>query len=181
MPVCCAVLCRVCLLVIDLDGFAAAQYMIWEVDENLDGCVDWEELQLTYYRNLNDITGLEPFTLYNIVQVGLARRSRVAGCACVFLMFVGARCSFGDQFLMYDADDKGYITEDDAMDSLFARYGKDRLERELTKLFGAKRGQNPVQGTLTLSEYLAIVSQRELPRPATATSSVYSPRTARVR
>lgn len=43
--------------------------MIWEVDENLDGCVDWEELQLTYYRNRHDTTGLEPFTLYNIIQV----------------------------------------------------------------------------------------------------------------
>lgn len=82
---------------------------------------------------------------------------------------------------MYDADGKGYITEDDAMDSLFARYGKDRLEQELAKLFGAKRGENPVQGTLTLSEYLAIVGQREPPRPATAAGSAFPPRTARAR
>lgn len=82
---------------------------------------------------------------------------------------------------MYDADSKGYITEDDTMDSLFARYGKDRLEHELTKLFGAKRDDNPVQGRLTLSEYLAIVSQRDPPKPLAAPASTMSPRTTRIR
>lgn len=43
--------------------------MIWEVDENLDGYVDWEEFQLMYFRNMHDTTGLEPFELFNIVQV----------------------------------------------------------------------------------------------------------------
>ena len=44
------------------------EYMIWEVDENLDGCVDWDEFQMMYYRNMTDTTGLEPFELFNIVQ-----------------------------------------------------------------------------------------------------------------
>ena len=42
--------------------------IIWEVDENLDGCVDWDEFQMMYYRNMTDTTGLEPFELFNIVQ-----------------------------------------------------------------------------------------------------------------
>ena len=78
-----------------------------QVDENLDQCVDWHEFQLMFYRNTTDQTGLEPFELFNIVQ-----------------------------FMTYDEDFKGHITEDDTMSTLFARHGRENLEAQMTKLFG---------------------------------------------
>lgn len=76
--------------------------MIWEVDENLDGCVDWEEFQLMFRRNITDKTGLEPSQLFNVVQ-----------------------------FLMYDRDFCGEVSVDETMHMLFSRYGKARLEAEM--------------------------------------------------
>ena len=46
-------------------SYLAAPY---QVDENLDGCVDWEEFRLMFNRNVNDKTGLEPSKLYNMVS-----------------------------------------------------------------------------------------------------------------
>jgi hypothetical protein len=43
--------------------------MIWEVDENLDDMIDFNELQLTYYRNINDTTGSEPCLFFRLLEV----------------------------------------------------------------------------------------------------------------
>jgi Ca2+-binding EF-hand superfamily protein len=112
--------------------------MIWEVDENLDGCVDWEEFQLMFRRNITDKTGLEPVQLFNVVQ-----------------------------FLMYDKDFSGEVSVDETMHMLFSRYGKARLEAEMKALFGDSLSTDG-DGTLTFADYLKAVTKRAVPKSKSA-------------
>ncbi|GMF53308.1 unnamed protein product [Phytophthora fragariaefolia] len=44
------------------------QWMVWEVDNDLDGCVSWEEFKGCYVRTLLDSHGLELNQLYYLIQ-----------------------------------------------------------------------------------------------------------------
>ena len=105
--------------------------MIWEVDENLDGCVDWEEFLTMFERNIMDTSGLEPFQLFNVVQ-----------------------------FMMYDKDNSGNVTVDETMHMLYARYGKQHLESQMKQLFGEDLKTADGDGELSFEEYLKAVSMR---------------------
>lgn len=133
--------------------------MIWEVDENLDGCVDWDEFRLMYNRNVTDMTNLEPNQLFNIAQ-----------------------------FLTYDKDFRGRVTGeyhtrsvppsqdlecvltlislfssvDDTMSMLYARYGRDKLESKVKEMFGHDLGNSNGDKDLTFLEYLDAVTKKEL-------------------
>lgn len=123
------------------------EYMIWEIDENLDGVVDWDEFKIMYHRNVNDETGLEPFELFNIVQ---------------FMTYLPS--------LRIDKEFKPQITEDDTMSTLFARYGNDQrygrvhVEQIMTKLFGDKLRAHKGEGVLSLDDYLKVVGVRTYDR-----------------
>lgn len=41
--------------------------MVWEVDENLDGFLDWQEFKLMFNRNITDRTGLEPSRMVRFI------------------------------------------------------------------------------------------------------------------
>jgi hypothetical protein len=43
--------------------------MIWEVDENVDDLIGYDEFQLTYYRNLTDTTNNEPNLFFRLMEV----------------------------------------------------------------------------------------------------------------
>jgi len=108
--------------------------MIWEVDENLDGCVDWEEYRLMFQRNIFDRTGLEPSKLYNMVQ-----------------------------FMIYDHDNKGLVSVDQTMNMLYARYGRSRMEQKLRELFGTDMRENGKQGgEIDFLTYLQAVERTQM-------------------
>jgi hypothetical protein len=81
------------------------QDMIWEVDEDCDQCVSWQEFQSMYRRCRNDTTGYEPRRLFNVVE-----------------------------FVMNDKDDSGTVSVEEAMSVLYLRYGKGVLDEVRTTL-----------------------------------------------
>lgn len=85
--------------------------MIWEVDDDLNGYVNWPEFITMYKRAVVNKTGLEPTGLYNVVQ-----------------------------FMVYDKNYSGSVSVDETMTMLYQRYGKARLSSELEKLFGKNVG-----------------------------------------
>ena len=81
--------------------------MIWEVDEDLDGHLCWNEFRLMYNRNLQDQTGLEPNKMYHLVQ-----------------------------FMIYDKNNNNRVSKDGTMNMLYARYGT-KMNEKLVEIFGS--------------------------------------------
>jgi Ca2+-binding EF-hand superfamily protein len=96
---------------------AKLEKLIWEIDEDLDGCVDWDEFTLMFERSIADTTGLEPFDFFNVIQ-----------------------------FMMYDADQDGLITMDECITMLYQRYGHAKLENELQNIFAGHGKQMQLTG-----------------------------------
>ena len=85
---------------------AECEDMIWEVDEDCDRCVNWEEFKTMFYRVRHDKSGWEPRRLFNVVE-----------------------------FMMHDKDASGTIDMDECMEILFRRFGKDQLEQRTNDFF----------------------------------------------
>ena len=78
--------------------------MIWEVDEDCDGLISWDEFKAMFYRVRHDKSGWEPRRLFNIVE-----------------------------FMMHDKDQSGTIDMDECMEILFRRFGKEQLEARVNE------------------------------------------------
>ena len=108
--------------------------MIWEVDEDLDGRVNWQEMRLMFQRNIRDQTGLEPSLLFNVVQ-----------------------------FMIFDQDENGLVSVDETMNMLYARYGRVKMESKLKALFGDDMQEQGTQGgEIDFPQYIKAVERTQL-------------------
>ncbi|EKX37503.1 hypothetical protein GUITHDRAFT_144936 [Guillardia theta CCMP2712] len=80
-------------------GISEVEQMIWEVDEDSDGCVSLDEFHTMFVRNRNDRTGREPKKLYNVCQ-----------------------------FMTLDRDGDGSISTEECMEMIIHRFGRQKLE-----------------------------------------------------
>ncbi|CBZ51362.1 unnamed protein product [Neospora caninum Liverpool] len=108
------------------------EVIIWELDEDLDQHISWDEFLVMYQRSINDPTGLEPRSFFNLVQ-----------------------------FLMYDTNFSGEISVEQTLQILFVRFGRELLDQEIQAIFGEEeKGPGGQEKRITLSEYLERVQGR---------------------
>mmetsp|Transcript_43528 Transcript_43528/g.87123 ORF Transcript_43528/g.87123 Transcript_43528/m.87123 type:complete len:216 (-) Transcript_43528:292-939(-) len=79
-----------------------AALTVWEVDDDNDGLVDWDEFRTMFYRVRDDQSGCEPRKLFNLVD-----------------------------FLMLDKNHSGSVDMDECVTLLWSRYGKDPVDENL--------------------------------------------------
>lgn len=117
---------------------AEVRDMIWEVDEDMDRCVNYEELEKMYRRCSRDKEGIEPRKLFNLIQ---------------FLMFL-------NDFTQKD------ITAEDTLQLLFIRNQSDRnaLDEAVKAIFGEGKGKDEYDEEIHLdySQYLERVNKMAL-------------------
>jgi calmodulin len=75
-------------------GVSEVEDIIWEVDEDANGYIDWENFVQMYIRCRKDKSGKEPTRLYNLIE-----------------------------FMVCDKDGGGTMSEDECMEILFHRFG----------------------------------------------------------
>ena len=107
---------------------------IWEVDDDLDGFISWDEYMRMYKRSISDETGLEPRRLFNLVQ-----------------------------FLMYDKEFKGKVTVEETLQIMYVRYGREHLDDEIEKIFGREENNaDGSEKTISFGDYCEKVNERAL-------------------
>jgi len=105
---------------------------IWEVDDDLDNMVGWEEFLTMYQRCISDHTGMEPRNLFNLVQ-----------------------------FLMYDKEFNGRISVEQTLQIIFVRHGRGELDAEIAEIFGdQQKGHDGQELKITFSQFLYRANER---------------------
>jgi hypothetical protein len=88
------------MIFICITFYLVIYFRIWEVDDDNDGCVSWDEFKLLIWRGRNDSLGCEPKKLFNVCQ-----------------------------FICLDRDDDGAISTDECMEMIVHRYGRSKLDQ----------------------------------------------------
>jgi len=105
---------------------------IWEVDDDLDQHVSFEEFLTMYQRCISDPTGLEPRNLFNLVQ-----------------------------FLMYDKEFSGRISVEQTLQILFVRHGREKLDDEIKEIFGdQQKGPDGQELKINFTQFLTRANAR---------------------
>lgn len=81
--------------------------VIWEIDDDDDNAVTWDEFKSSFYRSRDDKTGYEPRKLYYLTE-----------------------------FLMADKDSSGSIDVEEFINIWYTRYGKEEADAKMTEYFG---------------------------------------------
>jgi len=90
-----------------------ASMILWEVDDDNDGAVDWDEFRTTFYRTRDDKTGCEPRKLFHVIE-----------------------------FLMHDKNHNGVIDVDEVLSILYTRYGKESVDAKVQEMFKDEDDKN---------------------------------------
>ncbi|CAK77939.1 unnamed protein product (macronuclear) [Paramecium tetraurelia] len=110
--------------------------MLWEVDENLDGRVSWTEFLNMYKKCTIDKTGLEPKSLFHMIQ-----------------------------FLMYLPPDRKdpKVTVEDTLELLYVRFGRQCLDSEIHAIFGdEEKNKDGEEKAISFSEYMEKINERAI-------------------
>merc|ERR1719261_487202 len=105
---------------------------IWEVDDDLDNMVGWDEFLTMYQRCISDSSGNEPRNLFILVQ-----------------------------FLMYDREFVGRISVEQTLQILFVRHGRGELDAEIAQIFeDQQKGPDGQEMKINFSQFLARANAR---------------------
>eukprot|EP00928_Gymnodinium_smaydae_P053696 TRINITY_DN37622_c0_g1_i1.p1 TRINITY_DN37622_c0_g1~~TRINITY_DN37622_c0_g1_i1.p1 ORF type:complete len:217 (-),score=50.19 TRINITY_DN37622_c0_g1_i1:342-992(-) len=105
---------------------------IWEVDDDLDNMVGYDEFLTMYQRCISDQTGNEPRNLFNLVQ-----------------------------FCMYDKEFSGSISVEQTLQIIYVRHGRGELDAEIAQIFeDQQKGTDGQEAKITFSQFVARANAR---------------------
>eukprot|EP00735_Rhodelphis_limneticus_P002645 TRINITY_DN13585_c0_g1::TRINITY_DN13585_c0_g1_i1::g.22220::m.22220 TRINITY_DN13585_c0_g1::TRINITY_DN13585_c0_g1_i1::g.22220 ORF type:complete len:349 (-),score=8.29,sp/Q9LE22/CML27_ARATH/33.64/3e-07,EF-hand_7/PF13499.1/1.7e-11,EF-hand_7/PF13499.1/0.0015,EF-hand_7/PF13499.1/6.2e+03,EF-hand_1/PF00036.27/5e-06,EF-hand_1/PF00036.27/0.025,EF-hand_1/PF00036.27/0.002,EF-hand_1/PF00036.27/1.7e+03,EF-hand_1/PF00036.27/2.4e+02,EF-hand_8/PF13833.1/0.32,EF-hand_8/PF13833.1/1.3e-11,EF-hand_8/PF13833.1/2.8,EF len=139
------------------DGLEVTRYgthevdeMIWEVDEDLDQKVSWDEFYSCYRRSWNDRAGTEPHRLFDIIE-----------------------------FMLHDKDGNGLVDRDECLELMHRRQARDKTTlSKITERMIREERESDRQG-VSLNDFLQLLRETLPPLKQAQLDLIKSTRTPR--